>query len=497
MTNRVLASDSANHFFANRASDRTGVSGLRAAAVTAGVCWSIAFVGIGLFYGLQMYGDGSIFSYAVAVQDAWAIHLHNISGRIFVYLFSFVPAEAYVALSKDPVGGVAVYGLLFFAAQLLGLSATYAVDRSRNRIIFGFACFSTACLAPLVFGFPTEMWLAHALFWPALALCHYASGGLVGIVSVFLVLLALVLTHEGALVFAFAILATLLLRGYRDAAFLRAAGVLAVVIPVWFAIKMVFRPDNYIADVLDAAEHNFFNIHIFISGLFALLAIALIGYGIFFIILRRMGFENAHAYSGVIVAVVLAAYWLLFDQSIHTENRYYLRTVVFIATPVLGVLAAMYALGADGSLKLATPILSRMMKSFSTPAVARFVLGALLVVTVVNAVETAKFVAAWVSYKAAIRELATSTTSDPELGDPRFVSSHRIGGALNRLSWSSTTPFLSVLMAPRFAPSRLVVDPAAGYFWLPCQLATANERAVRAIPVESRRLIRVHACMHR
>jgi hypothetical protein len=489
MTIKVLASDTGNYFSANRAADRTGVSVLRAAVITAGVSWSIAFVGVGLHYGLQMYGDGSIFSYAVAVQDAWAIHLHNISGRIFVYLFCFVPAEAYVALTKDPEGGIAVYGFLFFAAQLLGLGVTFVVDRSRNRIIFSYACFSTACLGPLVFGFPTEMWLAHALFWPALALCHYSSGGLVGIVIVFLMLLALVLTHEGALVFALVVLATLLLRGCRDTAFLRAVSALAVVISIWFAIKMVFRPDDYIADVLAAAEHNFFNIHIF-----ALLVIALVGYGIFFLILWRIGLEKAHAYSAGIVAVALAGYWLLFEQSIHAENRYYLRTVVFISTPVFGVLAAVYALGADGSLKLAIPVLSRMTRSFSAPVMARVVLGALLVV---NAVETAKFVAAWVKYKAAIRELATSATSDPESGDPRFVSSHRIDAALNRVSWSSTTPFLSVLVAPRLAPSRLVVDPEAGYFWLSCQFATANERAVRAIPVESRRLIRVHACLHR
>ena len=497
MTNKVLASDTANYFSANRAADRTGVSVLRAAAITAGVCWSIAFVGVGLLYGLQMYGDGSIFAYAVAVQDAWAIHLHNISGRIFVYLSCFVPAEAYVALTNDPGGGVAVYGFLFFGAQLLGLGVTFSADRSRNRVIFSYACFSTACLGPLVFGFPTEMWLAHALFWPALALCHYAGGGLVGIVIVFLVLLALVLNHEGALILAFVVLTTLLLRGYRDIAFLRAVGVFAVVISIWLAVKTVFRPDDYIVGVLAAAEHNFFNIHIFTSGLFALLVIALIGYGIFFLILWRMGLEKAHAYSGAIVAVALAAYWLLFEQSIHAENRYYLRTVVFIATPVFGVLAAVHALGADGPLKLATPVLSRMTKSLSAPAMTRAVLGAVLVVTLVNAVETAKFVGAWVNYKAAIRELATSATSDPELRDPRFVSSHRIDAALNRLSWSSTTPFLSVLVAPRFAPSRLVVDPEAGYFWLSCQFATANESAARAVPVESRRLIRVHACLHR
>ena len=124
-------------------------------------------------------------------------------------------------------------------------------------------------------------------------------------------------------------------------------------------------------------------------------------------------------------------------------------------------------------------------------------IGVLLLITLVNAVETAKFVVTWDHYKDAIRALATGTASDPALGDARFVSSRRIGSDLNRVSWSSTTPYLSVLLAPSFAPTRLVVDPAAGYFWISCATAAASEAADRAIPIESRQLVRVHACLHR
>jgi hypothetical protein len=86
--------------------------------------------------------------------------------------------------------------------------------------------------------------------------------------------------------------------------------------------------------------------------------------------------------------------------------------------------------------------------------------------------------------------------SDPSLGDPRFVSSARIPADLNRLSWFSTTPYLSVLVA-NFKPNRLVIDPAGNYFWLSCATATANEKAIRAIPADSRELIRVYSCLHR
>jgi len=47
---------------------------LRTLVIAAGICWSVIFVVIGLRYELQMYGDGAMFSYSVAVQDVWAFH---------------------------------------------------------------------------------------------------------------------------------------------------------------------------------------------------------------------------------------------------------------------------------------------------------------------------------------------------------------------------------------------------------------------------------------
>ena len=71
---------------------------------------------------------------------------------------------------------------------------------------------------------------------------------------------------------------------------------------------------------------------------------------------------------------------------------------------------------------------------------------AFMLVTLVHVVETGKFVAAWRHYRAAVAALAIGDESDPALGDPRFVSSDRIASDLNRLSWFSTTPYLSVVL---------------------------------------------------
>ncbi len=179
---------------------------LRALVVTAGIGSSIIFVVAGVSSRLQMFGDGSIFSYAVAAQSAWSFHWHNISVRLFTYVFAYVPAEAYVALTKSAGGGIFIYGLLFFSAPLLGLLMTLAADRTNGRMIFGYACLSTACLCPLVYGFPTEMWMAHAVFWPTLAIALGAPTDLRGATAVFAGLLALMFTHEGAIVLSTAIL---------------------------------------------------------------------------------------------------------------------------------------------------------------------------------------------------------------------------------------------------------------------------------------------------
>jgi hypothetical protein len=50
---------------------------LKVLIVASALCWSVAFVTIALWYQLELYGDGAMFSYAVADQDVWAFHWHK------------------------------------------------------------------------------------------------------------------------------------------------------------------------------------------------------------------------------------------------------------------------------------------------------------------------------------------------------------------------------------------------------------------------------------
>lgn len=479
----------------SRTAIRSDSGVLRILVIGVGLCWSVAFVAIALWYRLELYADGAMFSYAVAVQDVWAFHWHNISGRLSVFVLSLWPAELYVGLTGDPAAGIRLYGALFYAAPLAGLIGTLAADRSRDRSIFVYACCSTALLCPLVFGFPTEMWFAHAVFWPTLAASHHAKRTVAGAALVFAIMLILAFTHEGALVLAFAIVATLAPRGWRDAAFLRAAAALAVVLVLSVVMKIVVPPDQYYAGVLLRAARHFFDPAIFQVSIVLLLSATLAGYLAVFLMLSRPAPRRAHLYAAVIVLAVLAAYWLWLDHTVHASSRYYLRTALVIVTPVFGALATLGADHHGGRPAFPLPGLQRAITAIRNrgawPLAAAFIL-----LTVVHVIETGKFVAAWTDYRTAIAALATGDPSDPALGDPRFVSSERIASDLNRLSWFSTTPYLSVIVG-NFAPNRLVIDPTGNYFWLSCSTATANGEAVRAVPAEGRRLVRIYSCLHR
>jgi hypothetical protein len=468
---------------------------LRPLVIATGLGWSIAFAPIALHYQLELYGDGAMFSYAVAVQDVWAFHWHNVSGRSSVYFLTLLPAETMVGVTGRPWAGIITYGLLLYVAPLIGLVLTYLADRSTRRSIFLYACCSTALLCPLVFAFPTEMWLAHAIFWPALAISHYAKRTKAGALLVFASQLLLAFTHEGTLVLLIAIVVTLVPRGFRSVQFKRGMACLAVIPTLALASKLALPPDDYYAGVLLRAALHFFDLEIFREQAVLLLLVALAAYGALFMVTSMISPDRALIYSLGVTLAALTIYWLQFDHSVHASGRYYLRTALVLLTPIFGAAAALSAMEGDEIAFRPLAMLRLVLISPSRRTIG-LLAGAYAAVTLIHVIETAKFVHAWTDYRDAISLLATGQESDPSLGNPRFVSSARVSADLNSLSWFSTIPYLSAILA-NFLPTRLVIDPAGNYFWLSCATATRNRDAVRAVSVETRELVRIYSCLHR
>ena len=83
---------------------------LRRFVVAAGLVAAALSVIVGLAFDLQTYGDGSIFSYAVATREVWAFHWHNIATRAATYALTMAPGEITVALTGAPSAGASSVG---------------------------------------------------------------------------------------------------------------------------------------------------------------------------------------------------------------------------------------------------------------------------------------------------------------------------------------------------------------------------------------------------
>lgn len=279
------------------------------------------------------------------------------------------------------------------------------------------------------------------------------------------------------------------MRGERAAA-ARTAATFAIALFVWLMVKTAYKPDAYIAGILYRAMMHVFDPFYVMNRMLGVLGAALAIYGIAYIALARFT-ARAAPVAMAATAAALAVYWTVFDTAVHAEDRYYMRTVILTATPLFALCASIVGFDTPSTLarRARAALTNRLVVAAAT--------GALLVATLVHAVETVRFVAAWDDYRSAVRALGESGVSDPSLGDARFVSTKRLNPALDPLSWWSTTHFLSVLVAPQMSPGHLVVDPRPNWFWISCKTATRSADTAKSVPAESRHLIALHACLHR
>lgn len=434
--------------------------------------WCVAFVVLGLWARLHWFADGSLFAYAVAADDGWAMHWRQIPGRVAAWLWASWPGQVVGRVTGDPALGVAAYGALLFAAPGLGLALAWWADRTR--VLRCWAAASTVLLCPVVFGFPTEIWVAHAAVWPALVLL-WAPQSVARRLGGMVLLAVVVLSHEAAVVWALLLVAALRLSPGGWGTVRLGAVALVPALAAWAALKAAYPPDPYVAEVLRRNAWNLLSLGGRVAPLLVELGAALALYGAVLWAARRAWV------AALVAAGALLAWWGIGAVPLHAWDRYFLRLLLVAGVPGLGLLAVLQAAG-------------RWPRGWRVHQ--GVVAGALAVVALVHAGQTARFVAAWRGYVAAVAGLSDAAAPDVALVDPNFVSAERMAG-FGPLSWHSTTPFLSVLAAGSLRPARLVVDPEAGYFWFDCATAMRNEEGAHALAAESRTLVRRYACLHR
>ena len=462
----------------------------------AGASACFLFVVLAVVFETHLFGDGAMFSYAIALGESWTYHWHNIPIRLTPYLVAHVPAETFLRLTGNGAGAIALYGALFAAAPLVCLGLTWMADRTAGRIIFTSAASANVLLLPFVFGFPTEMWFAAALFWPTFALAIRPAGGAGSAVLTGLTMTLLVLSHEGGVVFGAFIVAAAVFTCRRGPAW-RAGIAFTLAMAVWITVAKVSPIDPYFATVLERAKWHFLDARVLGAPTVVSVIGAVAGFSVLAATARWAGCSVRLAVNSAatVAGGAIIAYWLLVDAPIHAEQRYDLRTLLFLGVLALGCVAAVWIKGTHSQhpiVAMAREILQRLVRD---RVMSRLVAASLGLVVFVQAGETVRFLVAWSQYKTDIRALAAIPTEADEPHD--FVSVRRLPEQRLGPLWLSTTHVLSVLVSDAHDPQRLVVDPWAGYFWIGCRLATTTSQGARAIPAKARDLVRTYECRHR
>lgn len=419
------------------------------------VAWCAAFLVVGLGARLLLYADGGLFAYAVAAADSWDFHFRQIPARAAAWALTAGVGEAVTRISGVPAWGVWAWQAAFLALPSLGLAATWAADRTGR--ILPWACASTALLLPLAFGFPTELWVAHAAFWPALALGWHAAP----MPLLALALAVTALSHEAGLLWALGAVGLLALApGWRPLR--RGALALLPALAGFALLKLMILPDPYVAAVMGRVGSEFLHWRPAFAPVLLTFGAVLGGWALLARFTR---------WAPLLVAATLLAWWASGWAPLHAEGRYYARTIIFFGAAHLAFLAALHGRG-----WLPAPRLDWRP--------------ALLLAALVHAGEAARFTHGWLAHMDAVRALAAI------LGEgPATVAA--LPPASAPFAWHSTVPFLSVMATPGYVPARLVVDPASTYFWFGCAQAERNAAAGRALPPATRAAIARYACAGR
>lgn len=351
------------------------------AVVLVAFAMSAALPVVAVLFRVTPFADGSFFVLSLLSPDPWDFGWESYPSRLTAFALTILPPFWIGRLTGNGSLAVGAYSAIMGLLPLAGLLATRRVAAPGSHWLT-ICAISTIVLAFSVTFFPTEMWLAHTLIWPLVALAAKTEARAGAILALSLVT---AFVHEAAI----PLVVLALLHGFLITRRVGLLLVLAAVAGVSIAVKL-FAPiaNGEIARTVGDNALNFLNPDNFVNNftIVATLAVLLL------LALRLILRPDSRRAEIMILAVVCAAaaaqiaFW---PGPPHVMRRYVGRTIIF----------------AGLSATLAAAILLQMSPAIAAMAErgrARYgdvLLGVLTVVVVVSAVghvaETARFLRHW------------------------------------------------------------------------------------------------------
>jgi hypothetical protein len=400
---------------------------------------------------VMLYGDGSFFVYAIAAGDPWGLIWSSFVTRASIYVLTVVPV-AFVSGILDLTGEqiAAVNGLTFYGLQWLQYLVVVwmAWRRFPHLLVFPVAQYGLSL--GLGFGFPSEILLSPGFFWICLFSLMYRPVPWILLITAFA---GLVFSHEFAFAGVILILAFAWLK-YRtsDAAqrlslpqFATLAAISGAILIVWFFIRMsgggvggdyngiyVFDPRRILNDP---------TLWLITLAVIALCASPLVKLEPSWRALGAIGFSS-------VVLTVASSFVFNFAQGRYDSAR----TLIGFCIVILG------------SIFIAQQTRWVQDKTDRPPLVLVPTLKKCIVaVLAINLSASAIFLWEW---DAARRDFAYVVNGNPDpqkveivpYDDARVLLSPEAAQYIDRMDFSWTWPFRSIVLARDFHPGRVIVD---------------------------------------
>lgn len=459
---------------------------------------SILYAAVFVATDLNLFYDGGLFSAVVAVGRPWEIYFCNFPARLGAYSLGVIPAAQFGRLTGSGAGAVHLYAILYICWPTLGVVATRLLDNTTDKHVSAFCNVATLTTPYYAYGFPTEVWISFALFWPTLCCCICAQSSIVRLAALFVLLPLLLFTHEAAILF-FPILAGVAICFCRGRQRLLILATIVAVLALWAAVRGLVPAcsPRQLSPLQMLAGRPFVNL------VSVGIAVAMAAWLVALVVAEtaKLGRERANDLPLMAGAIVLALYVYLTADSIYGLERYPARTLVLAQTFALGcicvgqLLIERHSPGTSWAMEFATKLLERYSMNIKRAVVA--FLGFSIVA---HGYATATFVAAWMDFNKEIARIAFDGAPAPKGFATLSLEHGKVAGTQAQpRSWrlaTASTPVHVIMRAPGFETKRLVIIDASaeGPTWFNCEHGKALERAPGAIGPTSAALIRQLLC---
>src|SRR5262249_15611253 len=125
---------------------------------------------------LTLCSDGSFFSFTMAVRRPWDLLCCNFPcRRSTADLLTSAPALLNHQAIRTATSSQRLYAITSLCWPGVGIMATRMLYRTADKRCSAYFNVASLTTPLFTFGFPTEVWMTCALFWPALCCCACAN----------------------------------------------------------------------------------------------------------------------------------------------------------------------------------------------------------------------------------------------------------------------------------------------------------------------------------